>query len=64
MVQDAFHYTKSIYLTITNEKYELTREDPFMSGMSDLPYVNKSCDYVWEQFEKHEGFEDASKHKL
>ena len=29
-VQDAFHYTKSIYLTISNENYSLTREDPNM----------------------------------
>ena len=63
-VQDAFAYTKSIYITISNEKYELTREDPKMKGMADLTSVNKDCDYVWEQFKKHEGFEDATYHKL
>ena len=31
--------------------------------MADLPTVNKDCDYVWEQFKKHEGFEDAVKYR-
>lgn len=63
-VQDAFHYTKTIYVTISNENYDETRKDPNMKNMLNLTSVDKDCEYVWEQFKKHEGFEEATKHKL
>ena len=50
-------------MSVSNEKYELTREDPAMKGMADLPSVKEDADYVWEQFAKFEGFEDATKYR-
>ena len=64
---NSFRPTKSVFITICNDNYELTRKhstDATFKNTTDLPSVRKDNDLVRQAFEKFKGYKYEEQYNL